>query len=376
MDKDSFCLTFGIELEFIACYDPAQYQDGLMAGDCKYWDTNSLYTLHHKYGILVRLDMIKTLNEKGFYTNTDLSQTDFSKWTVATDGTVQPIDDRSRNWCAIELKTPVLVFSSAAMEQVNKVVNLMVSRFKLYTNESCGLHIHVGNGTTGFTLPTLKSFCGLITAFEEQLNLLHPLSRQNAFAKPIRRAFREGASTREKLGVIAKLNHVEGIIRQFHEDNDKYMAFNFLNLNEDLPNPLRTIEFRQHRGTLDPDMIVNWASVVCVLVNQSHSNGEALGNLIEKHIDDAEYTVANLLSDLNLPDQADYYFPLVLQHLGQSPDETKWEKDFVPQPPPEPMPEYDEDIERWLSDRSRDSEFASTHDDGAAWDQSFSALPE
>lgn len=376
MDRDSFSLTFGVELEFIACYDPAKYQDKLMVGDGKHWGTSFPYSLHQKYEILVRLDMIKTLNDKGFLTNTELSQIDFSKWTVATDGTVRPTNYSSKNWCAIELKTPALKFSRPALEQVDKVVKLLVSEFKLYTNENCGLHVHVGNQNMGFTMPTLKPFCGLITAFEEQLNSLHPLDRlENECAKPVRMVFREGAPTREKLGIIASLNDVDGIISQFHGDDDKYKAYNFLNLNEGLENPLRTIEFRQHRGTLGPDMIVNWAFLVCVLVSLSHSNGEPLGNLIEKHIDDTEYTVVDLLKDLKLPDLANFYAPLVSQYSTQSPYETEWEREFVPRPPSEGGSENaygggpfgsipEEDIERRPSGED------------AAWDDGFDPMPD
>lgn len=176
MDNPPYVLTFGVELEFIACYNPEVYQDELQAAEGKLWPVNSTdWSLHEKHGALVRRHMIQILNENQFCTNSYQSK-DFSKWTVDTDSTVAPFDV-SENWYAIEVKTPALFFCRAALEHVERAVNLLVSKFKLYTNENCGLHVHVGNEDRGFTMGTIKHFCSLITVFERQLDSLHPPAR-------------------------------------------------------------------------------------------------------------------------------------------------------------------------------------------------------
>ena len=337
-----FRLTFGVELEFIARYKREDYKERLLAAEEELWPTGPNPPLHVQYGITVRLHMIQILNENGFPTNS-YRYKDLSKWTVDTDGTLAS-DDRNEDWYAIELKTPVLISCQANLDKIQTVVELLVSKFKLYTNESCGLHVHVGNENRGFTLPTLKSFCFLITAFENQLNSLHPPHRlDNENAKNTCQIFRPGASRAEKLSIVAKLRSVDDLISEFQGDHDKATAFNFCNLQECLHDPFRTIEFRQHRGTLDPELIVNWVTLACHLVNVSHHARDGFRDLITKHFYDTRYTVIDLFQDLNLPIQAKFYAPLVFaqREKNQNPagadelmsNDTPWEKKFAPRPP-------------------------------------------
>lgn len=310
------CLTFGVELEFIVSYNPAGYEEKMRNAREIFQELNTTPTLHEKYGILVRLDMIQLLNENGFDTN-DYEGTESTKWTVDTDGTVTPAVDRD-NWCAIEVKTPVFFYSDAdASREIEMVVELLVSNFGLYTNDNCGLHVHVGNESSGFELRTLQNFCSLITAFDRQLDSLHPYDRlQTPYAKSTRTAFIPSATLTDNLSIIDRLISVEDLVDQFHE-HDKYMAFNFYNLREDVEKPLRTIEFRQHQGTLDPDLIINWVKVACGLVHRSYTNPGGFRDLIDTHMHDSKsYTVIDLFTDLQLRDLAEFYAPRVYAQYG------------------------------------------------------------
>ncbi|MCJ1423415.1 hypothetical protein MMC29_001298 [Sticta canariensis] len=372
MDTIPFCLTFGVELEFIVRYSPERYQDNLLVSEGKHGpiEKDISQTLHNKYGSLVRLDMIQLLNENGFVTN-GLEDRDFSKWTVSTDFTVAPLDVRG-DWYAIELKTPALVYSSAALEKIERVVKLLVSKFKIHTNESCGLHVHVGNEDRGFSLRTLKNFCSLITVFQDQLNSMHTVDRlHNNFLQSSSRAFHISSSTKGKLSIINELKTVDHLIERFHkaDDDDDYdtnTTVNFYNLHQGFAEPLQTIEFRQHRGTLDPKLITNWVMVVCNLVNTSHVDKAGFHDLIENHIDDTKYTVIDLFKDLELSELAEFYGPLVFG-TDQNPAveaefvdgfmtvsspgkyDTQWEKEFTPRPPDELAP-YRWNKEGWLND--------------------------
>lgn len=311
MNDAPFHLTFGVELELIARYNRADYQNLLLAAEGKVWPREFSPPLHTRYGILVRMHMIHILNGNGFPTN-EYRNSDFSKWTVDTDGTVYP-DDTSEDWYAIELITPVFD-SPAGLKQVETVVQLLVSKFRLHVNESCGLHVHVGNEHRGFTLRTLKNFCSLITAFEDQLDSLHPLHRlQNENAKSTRSLFYPGAPLPEKLSIIEQLKTVDDLIHHFHLTGDgeksKSMAFNFFNLQESLPKPLRTIEFRQHQGTLDPKLIINWVVLAFSLVKRSYDAKAGFRNLIAKRIYNTKYTVIDLFKDLELSIPANFYGP-------------------------------------------------------------------
>lgn len=315
MEASPFQLTFGVELECIVRYDPKIYKAELRAAEGKIWDTEPSPTLHGKYGFLVRRHMIEFLNRNGISTNS-CQETGFSKWTVDTDGTVFPIDTTG-SWYAIELISPVLFFSPASLKEVETVVELLASEFHLHVNESCGLHVHMGNENRGFNIRTLKSFCSMISVFEHQLNSLHPPHRlQNEHAKSTSRAFRAGATSGEKSSIIDTLGHVDDIILQFHltdsNEMNKSMAFNFLNLSESYTDhPIQTIEFRQHEGTLDPISISSWVMVAASLLTKSNSDPAELRKLINKHGDDAKYTVIDLFRDLDLWDLADFYAPIV-----------------------------------------------------------------
>lgn len=313
MDAAPFHLTFGVELEFIVCYVPDEYQDQLLAEDGKLWPKGSGLSLNYRLGILVCQRIIQTLNEMEFPAQDQhFDTTDLSKWVVTTEPTVYPTDDR-KNWHAIEVQTPVLDYSPSALEQVKWVAEILVSKFDLHVNSTCGLHVHVGNESRGFSLRTLKNFGSLITVFEKQLNSLHPPDRlQSTYAKPPRKAFRKNASAREKLLIIDQLESVDELITQFHpigygsrlDRIDRFMAYNFCHLQT---GGFQTVEFRQHQGTLDPTLITNWVRVVCNLVHLSHANREGFRDLVEKHVDDTKYTVTDLLVDLKMPDLAEFY---------------------------------------------------------------------
>ena len=368
MDSSLFVLTFGVELEFIAFYNPGDYEDKRLESEGKLWTENWNLSLQQKYGLLVRIDMIDMLNEHGFPTN-GYEDTDFSKWTVDTDASVTSVET-SGNWYAIELKTPVLRSCKASLDLIDRAVKLLVSKFKLFTNEKCGLHVHVGNENRGFDMHTLKNFCSLITAFDRQLESLHHPSRiENPYAKSTRKAFSRGTTLAEKLSIIDQLETLEDLVVRFHftedGDGDKHMAYNLFNLqfhhlmHATLAEPLRTIEFRQHRGTLDPDLITNWIKVVCGLVENSYRDKGNFRRLFDKlQAHDSVYTVVNLFEDLQLGKQAEFYAPLVHQYeVDRNPAavdnfmvdgepvfidnsfpgqyDTPWEKEFAPRPPSE-----------------------------------------
>ncbi|MCJ1422398.1 hypothetical protein MMC29_000278 [Sticta canariensis] len=361
MEPTPFCLTFGVELEFIVRYNPEFYKDASMLAEEKGWSwEHDLSTNpHDAYGSLVRQNMVQLLNDNGIPAN---SYKDFKMWSVCTDSSVAPIDT-SGSWYPIELISPVLVYSPTSLEEVERAVELLVSKFSLYANESCGLHVHVGNAKTGFSMRTLKNFCSLITVFEDQLASLHTIDRvHSTFAKSFTKAFYPGLTTREKLSAIDQLGIVGDLFDNFSHTHDafydKHMAVNFSNLYGG--DPLRTIEFRQHRGTLDPKLITNWVKVACNLIDKSYTDKASFHDLIEKHtsIGDTKYTVIDLFKDLELSDLAEFYEPItiLLHGTDQSPaveDEfrdgvltvstpgryyTPWEKKFGPWPPSEQKP--------------------------------------
>ncbi|MCJ1264025.1 hypothetical protein MMC22_003896 [Lobaria immixta] len=289
MDAPLFRLTFGVELEFMVNFNPADYEDQLEDAKNIFLDLSFIPTLRQKFGILVRLHMIEILNENGFDTN---------------------------------VYEVFYCYHAPALNQIEMVVELLSSIFGLFINDSCGLHVHVGNESRGLNLLILKSFCSLITSFDRQLDSLHPDYRlRTRFARSTRMAFMPSATFTEKLAVIGRLTTVEGLIYQFHAtydgDYDKNMAFSFFNPQENHDKPLRTIEFRRHRGTLDPELIITWAKVACGLVDRPYTDRGSIRDLINMHTHDSrDYTVIDLFIDLKLRDLAKFYEPRVFAQYG------------------------------------------------------------
>jgi len=48
---------------------------------------------------------------------------------------------------------------------------------KIVVNDSCSLHVHIGNGTAGFELQTVKNLLSICTAFERIMDSMHAKSR-------------------------------------------------------------------------------------------------------------------------------------------------------------------------------------------------------
>lgn len=191
--------------------------------------------LPRTHGALVRQEMVQLLNEMEppLMPFIALSKK-FKLWTVYTDSTVVPLNT-SAGWYSVELKSPVLVYSATALKKVERVVELLVSKFALYANESCGLHVLVGNADRGFSLRTPRNFCSLITVFENQLASLHMTERvNNPFAKSISTTFYPRSTTREKLSTIDQMGNVDDLLQHFTHTYDAYydknLSFKFLNL--------------------------------------------------------------------------------------------------------------------------------------------------
>ena len=227
---------------------------------------------------------------------------------MGTDETVGSVE--RGNWHGVELKSTALRSCKDSLDLIDRAVKLLVSKFRLYTNESCGLHVHVGNENRGFDMRTLKNFCSLITTFDSQLKLLHHPSR---VGNPFATSYSNGTTLAEKQSFIEKLETLKGLCSRFHLTNayggiTKHMAYNFLNLQYNLQckeqsavEPLRTIEVHQHRGTLDPELITHWITVVCSLVEKSHRDEGGFRKFFDRlQIKDSMCTVVNLFEDLQL----------------------------------------------------------------------------
>ena len=305
-------LTFGVELEFVVRFRPADYELARAGGEGVFWLPSQNVPLTRQLGAVVQAHIIATLQNAGFDVNNMLDKTNYQKWTVDTDGSISWHDSPPSpgfEYYGIEVKSPAFHSSTWALTQIYRVVMLLRSNFEVFVNDSCALHVHVGNCHDGFPLQTLKNFCMLITVFERQFNMLHPMRRLTSpYALRVAGQFRRMAPF-EKALRIDGLRDLQQLTDCYHlkrnGDTEGYMAYNFLNLTV---RPMKTVEFRQHKGTLDPVAIARWAELAVCLIDLAHNAGPTgFQRLIWDRAYYADYTIIDLLHDLKLYALATYY---------------------------------------------------------------------
>lgn len=251
---------------------------------------------------------------------------------------------------------------------------------KHYTNSRSK---HVGNGDKGYDLAWLQSIASLLWSGSALLDCLHPVHRGPAhlyslglhhfatlahtreimrykgpFAPTLqsvaRPFFRETPGSRwsndpayymrreafydswiqdplmiwcglQQLKETKTINELLGYM--FHVNpgfEGKRLAYNFRNLrfqNDDESLVPRTIEFRQHEGTVNIEAICMWTRVVCSLVEACRDNPYRAENAALKAVNATlglgRYDAIDILRDIGLRTEADYYQPrLRLRDVG------------------------------------------------------------
>ena len=86
------------------------------------------------------------------------------------------------------------------------------------------------------------------------------------------------------------------------------MAYNaFWLMAPSTENIKKTIEFRQHQGSLDSEAIMHWAKTCVGLVEFARTIApEELRTFLLRHVDD-DYGAPDLFDHIGLGDQATYY---------------------------------------------------------------------
>jgi len=306
-------LTFGLELEFIVRYDPSKYEAAL---GFRKWDPRT--RRETKFEIILRDHIIKELKGIGIPICERREKPTIQKWVITSDESIDC--DNEPNCVGIEIKSSAYNLSEAALTQVEAAIKSLNDKFDIFVNESCGLHVHVGNQRKGFQLQTLKNFCMLTTIFERQLNSLHPPDRVSglgmSFAKGPTQAFK-GINLWDTALLLQSAPNHRKLIQRYAtkgKDRDRNQAYNLMPLVDE---PLyNTIEFRQHEATTEPSAIRKWIELTCGLVTKAHSI--PLDHLTQLILDFAfdprppGVSIIDLLHSLQLHGAADYYSHRVL----------------------------------------------------------------
>ena len=316
---DPLNLTFGVEIEFIVSFDPNKYEKGLSTGDGILWEKQPVtrYRRDNRLRTLLRQHIIHILSANGFPTYEVTAPEGDQKWTVTNDTSILTNDDPGEGFmeCDVEIKSPAMRLCPKALRRVHGVLSLLIPSFNTYVNASCGLHVHIGNQRAGFPLQTLKNLSMLTAMFEHQLDSFHPSDRVGSLhAKGPSKAFK-GQNPWDVVRAIQNCATKRQLLFLYaNEDGlDRNFAYNLCSM---AAGPRKTIEFRQHEGTLDAVKIINWIQVAGGLVNAMHRmNGFELARLISVCAFDPRYTAIDLLLRLKMHKLVPYYKGRLHTHL-------------------------------------------------------------
>lgn len=180
------------------------------------------------------------ITEAGIECNTEVyNHTTRRTWKIVTDGSLGNI---SRG---IELVSPPLT-GVDGFRQIRKVCDVLVAK-RCKISSKCGLHIHIGAASE--TISTLRNVAKLYKYFQNAINsFLSPSRHDNTYCRRIRHSSRlDGADTMTDL--LVALDHSAFEARSVN----RYRVVNFQSFLQH-----RTIEFRQHQGTIEADRVENW----------------------------------------------------------------------------------------------------------------------
>ncbi|MGM9509524.1 amidoligase family protein [Larkinella sp. GY13] len=162
-------------------------------------------------------------------------------WKIVTDASLNGQQ-------AFELVSPILE-GQAGLDEVKTVCRVLKQK-NAYINRSCGLHVHFD--ASGMGLEQLKNMIVNYANYERVIDRFMPQSRRdNYYCKSVRTL----ASRVEIARTINGLVSLQG---------DRYEKVNLQSYSRH-----RTVEFRQHSGTIEFSKISNWILFLHNLVEMS-----------------------------------------------------------------------------------------------------------
>ncbi|CAG8976291.1 hypothetical protein HYALB_00011776 [Hymenoscyphus albidus] len=269
-------------------------------------------------------------------------------WIVKDDISLNA-DAAGYDFMQVEIVSPPFYSSKEAVSQVGAVCDLLTSKYRIVCNETTGLHCHVGYGNHGFSPRVLSNIFATSWTFYPLLDSLHPSRRrgdhpqkEKSYSPSIKNfshlavdvqdlpdrnmaGLKTILETRGNVGPQEILHLMQPAVAGYGR-----LAYNISNiaawfdftLAAAFGNPRikKTIEFRQHEGTLASRRIKSWINVCQGLVRFAERvDDAALDKFLLRHINDnqdTDYTAIDLLKAIALPDEAAFYKQWFQEHPG------------------------------------------------------------
>ncbi|KAF4627696.1 hypothetical protein G7Y89_g10459 [Cudoniella acicularis] len=286
----------------------------------------------------------KTLSEAGMLCQTsrsglpfDWSPVENNLWVVKGDGSILPPDGPTRQtdeevkqtpfwFVGIEINSPAYRFSPDTLDNVKKTCEVLRNTYRISCNRSCGLHVHVGNGDKGLSFRMTRNLYATLWEFEPQILEIHPFHRhENPYVRQFRVDSQMAVNLKKcnmnqpKIGLNYLLYWTHSFTelggRVMAAPNIAKMAYNTSNLLDGMEefhvaDCKKTIEFRQHKSTLDPPRVMNWIRFCVGIVEFAGAvDDKVLAEFLQRHIDHTpgEFSIGKVLTALDMPDISNYY---------------------------------------------------------------------
>lgn len=242
------------------------------------------------------------------------------------------------------------MYNEDAIAEVRKFCEIMRNNYRVYTagQSASSIHVHVGAGSSGFSFETLRNIAAIIWAFGPQLEELYALQRtksvhcknlwsnttlSNIFQLKIGK---DGANISPHLihglNMIKETKTVSDIIGAeqngglLSKGGQNSLAYKFNNLSEGrsvtpkTAESKRTIEFRQHEGSLDPEEIEQWVAVCVGIVHFADLvKSDKLFSFLKSCLTRQKLSTADVLEALKMP-MAAYFWGKKIQKRVQESD--------------------------------------------------------
>ncbi|THV50391.1 hypothetical protein BGAL_0152g00140 [Botrytis galanthina] len=251
----------------------------------------------------------------------------FNTWAIGTDATVsfqaEKHADRSSMFFELELITPVMKFGPKALKDIDKMLTALKKHFDVVVNQSCGLHVHVGNGTKGLSFEPFQYLMATLWIFEPEILSLVRKSRNNGrYCGSLHKRSNLSVYKFEGnlLDVLFSTSDINEVVAMFDRyDSFHYMAFKLQNLSKPFRHPVkRTIEFRAHEGSMDSETVLNWVTLVVELVSWAHKvNRQDLKIFLSKHIDSKDSSIEDLFKEIGFPQSTVKFYQEKVKRLRQ-----------------------------------------------------------
>lgn len=197
------------------------------------------YTFTHKFGVEIEAyncsmsQLARELREAGIcVTVEDYNHTTRDHWKLVTDGSLQGND-------TFELVSPILV-GEDGLKELEKVC-WVLDLCNVKVNDSCGLHVHLD--TEDFDINTWRNLALSYKHLENLIDAFMPCTRRNnRYCKSLSHVSDERIKSAETIDDLRDVF-----------DRDRYHKVNF-----EAYSRHKTVEFRQHSGTINFTKIENW----------------------------------------------------------------------------------------------------------------------